>query len=94
MQHFSASVFRAVENGIWYIRVGNTGYTTIIDPYGRIRKDMPILIKDSTTGDIDFSFNRDTVFYYVGDLFLYMVMGFLGACLAWSAAGIVRERIT
>ena len=62
MQHFSASIFRAVENGIWYLRAGNTGYTAFIDPYGRIRKSIPIVNKGYLAGDIDFSLNHRTVY--------------------------------
>ncbi len=77
MQHFSASIFRAVENGIWYLRAGNTGYTAFIDPYGRIRKSIPIVTKGYLAGDIDFSLNHRTVYSIIGDLFLYIAMGFI-----------------
>ena len=77
MQHFSASIFRAVENGIWYLRAGNTGYTVFIDPYGRIRKSFPIITKGYLAGDIDFSMNHGTVYSVIGDLFLYVAMGFV-----------------
>ena len=85
MQHFAASVFRAVENGIWYIRAGNTGYTALIDPYGTIRKSIPILQKGYLVGDLDFSRNTWTVYSMTGDIVLYAAMIFtailIGACL-------------
>lgn len=74
MQHFSASVFRAVEDGIWYLRAGNTGYTAFIDPYGRIRKSFPIIKKGYLAGDVDFSLNHKTVYSVIGDSFLYIAM--------------------
>ena len=77
MQHFSASKFRAVENGIWYLRAGNTGYTVFIDPYGRIRNSIPILNKGYLVGDIDFSLNHGTVYSIIGDMFLYIAMAFI-----------------
>jgi len=77
MQHFSASIFRAVENGIWYVRCGNTGYSALIDPYGRIVKSMPILEKGYIVGDIDFSMNHSTFYAQYGDIFLYLTMVFL-----------------
>ncbi len=85
MQHFAASIFRAVENGIWYVRAGNTGYTVLIDPYGRIRESMPILEKGFLNGDIDFSLNHATLYSLAGDLVLYAAMAFIfvlaGLCL-------------
>lgn len=77
IQHFSASVFRAIENGIWYVRCGNTGYSVTIDPYGRIRKSIPILKKGYLIGDLDFSYNHSTLYSKTGDLFLYFVLIFL-----------------
>lgn len=93
MQHFSVSLFRAVENGIWYLRAGNTGYTVFIDPYGRIRKSFPILKKGYLAGDIDFTLNHGTVYSVIGDLFLYLAMGFvivIGAILSFE---IIKRRI-
>ncbi|MBN1497904.1 MAG: apolipoprotein N-acyltransferase [Spirochaetes bacterium] len=75
MQHFSAAKFRAVENGIWYLRAGNTGYTAVIDPYGRITKSFPILTKGYLVGDVDFSFNHRTVYSSIGDVILYLSLG-------------------
>jgi len=75
MQHFAASIFRAIENGVWYIRAGNTGYTTIIDPYGRIRESMPILKKGYIAGNLDFSFNHSTFYTASGDALQYLLVG-------------------
>ncbi len=77
MQHFAASVFRAIENGIWYIRGGNTGYSALINPHGKVVRSMPILEKGYIVGDIDFSMNRVTFYSRFGDIFLYLTMVFL-----------------
>ena len=71
------SVFRAIENGMWYVRAGNTGFTAIIDPYGRVVKSIPILEKGYLVGGIQYDLNHDTVYSKVGDLFLYFVFMFL-----------------
>jgi apolipoprotein N-acyltransferase len=34
--HLDAGVLRAVENRKYFVQVGNTGFTAVIDPYGRI----------------------------------------------------------
>jgi apolipoprotein N-acyltransferase len=78
MQHSSVSVFRAVENGIWYVRAGNTGLTAIIDPFGRIVKSIPLLTKGYLTGTLDFKMNRKTFFSGNGDVFFYITAAFLG----------------
>ncbi|WGS65879.1 apolipoprotein N-acyltransferase [Marinitoga aeolica] len=41
IQHFSKSVFRAVENRRTFIQVSNTGITGIVDKYGRIVETLP-----------------------------------------------------
>ncbi len=79
MQHYAAAVFRSVENGVWYLRAGNTGYTAMIDPLGRNRRDIPILKKGFLTGDVDFSMNRSTAYVATGDAVLYLSLAFLAA---------------
>ncbi|MBN1532242.1 MAG: apolipoprotein N-acyltransferase [Spirochaetes bacterium] len=87
MQHFAVSVFRAVENGIWYVRAGNTGYTVVIDPYGRQVRSIPIWEKGALVADLDFGMNRPTVYSAAGDLILYFAMVFVAALsikLCWE----------
>ncbi|MFC1669042.1 apolipoprotein N-acyltransferase [Spirochaetota bacterium] len=90
MQHFAAYIFRAIENGLWLIRAGNTGYSTIIDPYGRIKASMPILKKGYFTGDIDFSLNHDTFYAKFGDLFFYITQCFLGILMIAAVVKKIR----
>ncbi len=90
MQHFASSKFRAIENGIWFVRAGNTGFTTIIDPYGRIVQSIPILKKGFLVGNIDYSFNHETVYQKLGDLFLYMACAFIAVLLIMMGV----ERLT
>ncbi len=35
-QHFDMGILRAVETGRWLLRVGNSGVTASVDPYGRV----------------------------------------------------------
>ncbi|MCX7678557.1 MAG: apolipoprotein N-acyltransferase [Spirochaetes bacterium] len=78
MQHFAASVFRAIENGKWFVRAGNTGYSTVIDPYGRTVSKMPILTKGFVVGDMDFRINHQTLYSKIGDAFAYAIFAILG----------------
>ena len=76
-QHFSASIFRAIENGKWLIRAGNTGYTAIIDPYGRIKSSLPILDKNYLVDDLHLKLNHSTFYLEYGDLLLYCAVIFI-----------------
>ena len=71
MQFFAPAKFRAIENGCWYIRAGNTGYSAIIDPYGRVTKSIPILKPGYLTGKVDLGLNHETFYSKWGDLILY-----------------------
>ncbi len=76
-QHYSASLFRAVENGIWVARAGNTGVTSLIDPKGRVTASLPILKKNFLSGEIDTSRNVKTFYSRNGDLILYVSILFI-----------------
>lgn len=89
MQGFANAIFRAVENGIWFASAGNSGYTALVDPLGRVTSSIPILEKGYLTGDIDFSLNRATFYSKAGDLVLYLALAFLAAL---SVAILIRKR--
>jgi len=80
-QHFSASVFRAVENGIWVARAGNTGVSAIIDPLGRVTADYPILQKGYFTGSVYPEMNRKTFYTRFGDIVLYLSLIFVAGLI-------------
>jgi len=78
MQHFYFSTFRAIENGVWFVSAGNSGFTALIDPYGRITASIPLMEKTYCIGDIDSSTNTVTLYRRAGDSLLYMAFLFLG----------------
>lgn len=77
MQHFYFSVFRAIENGVWFVSAGNSGFTALIDPYGRVTSSVPLMEKTYCVGDIDLSMNTITVYRRCGDIILYASFIFL-----------------
>ena len=81
-QHYSASIFRAIENGIWMLRAGNTGVTAIIDPGGRVKGSIPILKKGFLSGEINTGLNVETFYSRFGDLILYLSLIFIGMILS------------
>ncbi len=89
-QHYSASIFRAVENGLWMVRAGNTGVTSIIDPRGRVVKTIPILKKSFLAGEIDTSQNVKTFYSAHGDLILFASMLFIAVIMIRLAFNYVK----
>lgn len=79
-QHFEMARFRAIENGRFVLRGTNNGITAIIDPYGRIRKQISRNQRGILTGHFRY-LSEKTFYTEYGDVF------------AWScvvvAAGIV-----
>lgn len=88
MQGFANATFRAVENGIWFVSAGNTGYTALVDPLGRVTASIPILNNGYLAGDIDFSLNRTTFYSAAGDIVLYCSMVLLAAL---GAIALIRK---
>ncbi len=77
MQHFYFSVFRAIENGVWFVSAGNSGLTALIDPYGRVTQSIPLMEKTYCVGDIDVSMNTSTLYRSIGDGILYVSFAFV-----------------
>jgi apolipoprotein N-acyltransferase len=82
-QHFSITVFRAVENRRALARAANTGISGFIDPAGRILTSTPLLQEAAVTRTLPLI--RSKTFYTrFGDLFAL-------ACLAGTIFGILLE---
>ena len=73
-QHFSHSIFRAVESGKYLIRSANNGISAVINPTGFIEKKIPL----AGSGYIDFSEKRivnTTLFSQHGNkMFLIIIL--------------------
>ncbi|MBW2014986.1 MAG: hypothetical protein JRI69_14610 [Deltaproteobacteria bacterium] len=82
-QHFSMTVFRAVENRRSIIRSANTGISGFIDPCGRVIAATPIFEDAAITRSMPI-IEETTLYSRFGDLFtmaclgLTMVAGFWG----------------
>tara|TARA_B100000676_G_C18045337_1_gene827528 strand:+ start:194 stop:1735 length:1542 start_codon:yes stop_codon:yes gene_type:complete len=73
-QHFSHSIFRAIENGKYILRSSNNGMAAIINPIGQIEEK----INYGETGFIDFEKRRSfhkTIFSSLGNnVFLILIL--------------------
>ncbi len=67
--HMHSRIFltRAVENRCWMARAANSGITYIVDPYGRIREELPMSTAAVLTGKVD-PIDGFSVFTRIGDL--------------------------
>jgi apolipoprotein N-acyltransferase len=82
-QHFSMTVFRAVENRRALARSANTGISGFIDPAGRILKSTPLLKEVVLTRNLPL-ISAKSFYTRFGDLFAL-------ACLAGSLFVIILE---
>lgn len=92
MQGFANATFRAVENGIWFISAGNTGYSALVDPYGRITESIPILSPGYLNADMDLSLNNTTVYATTGDVILYLSLLFIATLGTIILSTFIRKR--
>lgn len=79
-QHFSFSVFRAIENRVPIVRAANTGVSGFIDSYGRIRKDLDIFLEGTLVDKINLK-SQKTFYTKFGNLFAYLCLGLSGLFL-------------
>ncbi|MBI5630245.1 MAG: apolipoprotein N-acyltransferase [Elusimicrobia bacterium] len=85
-QHFYANIFRAIENRVPVIRVGNTGISAVIDPWGVVLARLDLnrrgrLDVEMATG----SFPEGSFYSRHGDL--------LGTFCLWGLAGLALLRL-
>ena len=73
-QHFSHSIFRAIENGKYIMRSSNNGMAAIINPLGQVEKKLDY----GVSGYIDFNKKRDfkttTFSTYGNKIFFVMIL--------------------
>lgn len=73
-QHFSMTVFRAVETRLYLVRAANTGITAIVDPMGQVVGKTNIFEKALLKGNIKFS-NIQTIYTRCGDVLVFICFG-------------------
>ena len=60
-QHLNMVRMRAIENHRWILRATNTGITTVIDPFGRIRERAPRHVRTAIA--VGFNYESEITFY-------------------------------
>jgi apolipoprotein N-acyltransferase len=90
-QHNQALVFRAVENKISIVRVGNTGPSLFIEPTGRIeprlinQHNQDLFIDGFLTAKVKKGL-KTTFFTKFGNIFAYICVGLFGGTFLWKVA--------
>lgn len=73
-QHLVMSSFRAIENRRPMIRAANTGFSALIDKWGRIRKKGDLFSEEVLTVEIDKGNGSLTFYSAHGDIFAYLLI--------------------
>lgn len=73
-QHYTAALFRAVENRRTLVRSTNAGVTAVIDPYGRGRNMLPLFVSTSENVKIPVYRTAQTFYRRFGDWFPILML--------------------
>jgi len=83
-QHFTHSIYRAIENGKYILRSSNNGKSAIINPLGKIEKH----IEFGDSGYIDFDEKRDlneTIFSTYGNkIFIILILLYIFLTISFN----------
>jgi apolipoprotein N-acyltransferase len=79
-QHFSMSVFRAVETRLYLIRAANTGISAIVNPKGEVIAKTNIFERASLKHNVKYS-NIQTIYVKYGDILVFVCFGLIGLFL-------------
>ncbi len=77
-QHLVINRARAIEEGLPYMRVANTGISAVIDAYGRIKKSLPLNTSGVIDTELPLPTSSPTLYFLYGDTIFF---GLLGAYL-------------
>ena len=69
-QHFAQASMRAIENGRYLVRAANTGFSGIVDPYGRVLAISRLFEPAMVVGSVRL-LRTDTLYARTGDVFAY-----------------------
>jgi apolipoprotein N-acyltransferase len=90
-QHLNMVRMRAIENHRWVLRATNTGITTAIDPYGRVREHAPRHVRTALA--VGFNYENELTFYTrYGDVFAWMCAVVTALLLGMAALKVFKPK--
>jgi apolipoprotein N-acyltransferase len=83
-QHEAIAVWRAIENRRYFMRVGNAGVSSVVDPFGRVVDRLGMFTPETLRAEIR-PLDLETVYTRHGDVFAWGAVGAVGLGLlaAW-----------
>ena len=90
--HNSHAQLRAVESGRYITRSASTGISTIISPRGEILSELEADTEGIITYDV-YQRQNKTVWYYIGNLFVYLCLVFAGGLFMEKIAYFVITKV-
>ena len=85
-QHLEMARLRAIENHRYLLRATNNGLTTLIDPYGRVRQEIPRYQRLAMPAHFDFE-TRQTFYTAHGDVFAWVCAAVAGLMVIGGSLG-------
>jgi len=85
MQHFAVASFRAIELRTTLVRSTNAGYTVVLDPLGKILRDIPLFTADWLRMDVPVYPRVETLYARFGDWFPFLLFIAVIACFIREA---------
>jgi apolipoprotein N-acyltransferase len=85
-QHEAIAIWRAIENRRYFMRVGNAGVSSVVDPFGRVVDRLGMFTPETLRAEIR-PLDIATVYTRYGDVFAWGAVGVVGLALlaVWLA---------
>lgn len=90
--HHAQAVLRAVENGRYVLRAGNTGITSVISDKGELIQSLEPLTEGYLIAEVPLYTHR-TLYNMIGNLFLYVAALFVLSLTLPDAYGAIQSKI-
>ena len=87
-QHFEMAAMRAIEQGRYLVRAANTGFTGIVDPYGRVVAKTGLFETTALVGEARFV-QQKTLYARMGD---WVAASAIGLTLLSVGAALIRRK--
>ena len=90
-QHNRHATVRAIENGRYVVRAASTGVSSFISPTGEVLTTIEPLTEGYMAMDV-YMLEGRTVYSYVGNIFVYLCLGFAVGVFAYNSVLRVRSK--